>query len=36
MPTGAKYSENFQLTADQGHPRSMNLVPIESSYATSY
>jgi len=24
------------VSAVQGHPRSMNLVPIESAYATSY
>jgi len=26
----------FELTAVQGHPRSMILVPIESAYVTSY
>jgi len=32
MPTSAK----FELTAAEGHPRSMILVPIESAHATYY
>jgi len=31
-----KIPTKFDLTAVQGHPRSSILVPIESSYATSY
>jgi len=31
-----KIPRKFELTAVQGHPRSMILVPIESAYATSY
>jgi len=26
----------FELTAVQGHPRSMTLVPIKSAYTSSY
>jgi len=36
MPTSAKFTKKFELTAVQGHPRTMILVPIESAYATSY
>jgi len=43
MPTSAKFRENylfislkFELTAVQGHPRSIILVPIESAYTSSY
>jgi len=32
---GAGIFVNF-VSAVQGHPRSINLVPIESAYATSY
>jgi len=38
-PTSAKLREiprKFRLVAAQGHPRSSILVPIESTYATSY
>jgi len=30
------YFGEWGVSAVQGHPRSMNLVPIESAYATSY
>jgi len=31
-----KIPRKFELTAVQGHPRSMILVPIESAYTSSY
>ena len=36
VPTSANFRKKLALTAVQGHPRSMILVPIESAYATSY
>ena len=30
------YFSEWDILAVQGHPRSMNLVPIKSTYATSY
>jgi len=39
FPVGAGIFVHFGdggVSAVQGHPRSINLVPIESAYATSY